>query len=321
MTLFSVPEAAAQHHGAAPPPASLGDRQVALNFESSPKVITAGQTVAINIGFEDLGKQQNVQHVTFRMEVSKDGKGIFSDFFHGHAGEVKLQFRSGSASPTVNGNFDTLSGAWVGDPESPIVVNGKVFSDPGAYKTLVEVTGIDNDKTDLPEPLTYEFNILVFVDQFFEVSYQDMKFNVKTVSPVQISEADFLQEKKQLVITSADIINGTSQDFSIRVDVPKDMMSGPFTAALEYGTELGISENSTDASIRSLIITGQKHDVGMDLEGMGDITQHSHSIVISATNVLPEFPLGIASVAAALTIIGVLLAAKWYSLFLSGKTY
>jgi hypothetical protein len=61
------------------------------------------------------------------MEVSKDGNAIFSDFFHGHAGEVKLQFRSSSAPPTVNGNFDTLSGAWLGDPDSPIVINGKVF--------------------------------------------------------------------------------------------------------------------------------------------------------------------------------------------------
>lgn len=313
MTAFSIPEAAAQHHGAPPPPASLGDRQVALNFDSSPKVISAGQTVAINIGFEDLGKEQNVQHVTFRMEVSKDGKALFSDFFHGHAGEVKLQFRSSDAAPTVNGNFDTLSGAWVGDLDSPIIVNGKVFSDPGAYRTLVEVTGIDNDKTDLPEPLTYEFNIIVFVDQSFEVSYQDMKFNVNTVSPTQISAADFMQENKQLVITSADKIHQAGQDFSIRVDVPKDMMSGPFTAALEDGTELGVSEEAADDSpMRSLTITGQ-HDMNMDMSGGG----MGRSIVISATNVVPEFPAGIASVAAALAVMAVILAARRKM----GKTY
>lgn len=317
MTLFSVPEAAAQHHGAPPPPASLGDRQVALNFDSSPKVISAGQTVVINIGFEDLDKQQNVQHVTFRMEVSKDGKAIFTDFFHGHAGEVKLQFRSSNSSPTVNGNFDTLSGAWVGDPGSSIVVNGNVFSDPGIYKTLVEVTGIDNDKTDLPEPLTYEFNILVFVSQSFEVSYQDMKFNVKTVSPIQISEADFMQDEKQLVITSADMINRTN-DFSLRIDVPKEMMSGPFTATLEDGTELGIAENASDPSMRSLVITGRQHDASIDMEGG---MRHGHSIVIIATNVVPEFPAGIASLAAALAIMSVTLAAKRHSFSSAGKTY
>jgi hypothetical protein len=286
-----------------------------------PEVIGAGETVAINLGFEDLGKQQNVQHVTFRMEVSKDGKGIFSDFFHGHTGEVKLQFRSSNASPTVNGNFDTLSGAWVGDPGTPIVVNGKVFSDPGAYRTLVEVTGIDNDKTDLPEPLTYEFNIVVFVDQSFEVSYRDMKFNVKTVSPVQISQADFMQEKKQLVLTSVEMINATSEDFSIRVDVPTDMMSSPFTAALDDGTDLGIAENATDSSVNSLIITGKKHDAGVDMQGMSNGTLHRHSIVISATNVVPEFPIGIASATAALAITLVILIAKRRPFVSAGKTY
>jgi hypothetical protein len=46
------------------------------------------------------------------------------------------------------------------------------------------------------------------------------------------------------------------------------------------------------------------------MEGLGDITQCPHRIVISATNVVPEFPFGIASVAAALAITGVILAAK-----------
>ena len=280
-------------------------------------MISAGETVAINIGFEDLGKQQNVEHVTFRMEVSKDDKTILSDFFHGHAGEVDLQFRSSDAAPTVNGNFDTLSGAWVADPQSPIVVSGKVFTDPGSYKTIVEVTGIDNDKTDLPEPLTYEFNILVYVDQSFEVSYEDMKFSVRTISPVSISQADFVQNKKQLVVTSPDMINGTSHEFSLRVEVPVEMMSGPFTAALEDGTDLGIAENATDPTTRSLIITGPQHDSGMN---MGDT--HTHSIIISATNVVPEFPVGLLSLFAAIAIMTAILMARGRSLFPpAGKTY
>jgi len=318
--LFSAPQAAAQHHGSPPPPASLGDRQVALNFDSSPKVISAGETVVMNIGFEDLGKQQNVQHVTFRMEVSKDGKTIFTDYFHGHDGEVNLQFRSGSSAPTVNGNFNNEASAWVADPGNPIVVSGKVFSVPGIYKTTVEVTGVDYDKTDLPEPLTYDFNILVFVNQSFAVNYQDMKFDVNTVSPIQIADASFLQEKKQLVISSGDMIDPSNRDFSMRVDMPKVMMSGPFTAALEDGTQLVITENATDSSLMSLIITGQ-HDSNMTgMDGM-NMQNHTHSVVISATNVVPEFPVGIASAAAAIAIMGVILAIRKGSFLPAGKTY
>jgi hypothetical protein len=253
------------------------------------------------------------------MEVSQDGKTIFSDYFYGPSGEVTLQFRPSSSSPTVNGN-DNGYGAWMADPGSPIVVGGKVFSVPGIYKATVEVTGIDNIKTDLPEPLTYDFNIPVFVNQSFAVNYQDMKFDVNTVSPIQIADASFVQEKKQLVISSGDMIDPSNRDFSMRIDVSKEMMSGPFTAALEDGTQLVITENATGSSVMSLIITGQ-HDANMTgMNGM-NMQNHTHSVVISATNVVPEFPIGIASAAAAIAIMGVILAIRKGSLLQAGKTY
>jgi hypothetical protein len=119
------------------------------------------------------------------------------------------------------------------------------------------------------------------------------------------------------------MVNGTGQDFSIRIDVPKYMMSGPYTAALEDGTQLVVTENSTDSSVRSLIITGKRQDSGrMDMTGMRSAgMQHAHSIVISATNVVPEFQGGLISMAAALAIMGVMLAAKRHLFFSAGKTY
>jgi hypothetical protein len=57
--------------------------------------------------------------------------------------------------------MDDLTNAWLGDPGSPIIVNGPVFSQPGEYKIILEVMTIDNDKTDLPQPLKYELNVPV----------------------------------------------------------------------------------------------------------------------------------------------------------------
>jgi hypothetical protein len=308
-TLISViPQAAAQHHGAPPPPASLGDRKVSLNFDSNPKVINPSQPVNIKINFEDLGKHQNVQQVTFRMDISKDGKTIFSDFFYGPTGEVNLQFRPSNSSPTVNGNDNGL-GAWTADPGSPIVVNGKVFSDPGIYKTVVEVTGIDNIKTDLPQPLDYDFNTLVFVNQSFAAKYKDMNFDINTVSPMQLAGVTFLQAKKQLVLNTTDMIDAGNHDFSMRVGLPKEMMSGPFTATLDDGTDLVVTDNGTDSSISNLIITSSQHGANMTMNE-GGVQNRPRSLVISATNVVPEFPLGVASVAAAITILGVTLTIR-----------
>jgi hypothetical protein len=305
LVVVFTPPAAAQHHGAPPPPASLGDRKVALNFESNPKIIDVNQTANISINFEDLAKKQNIQHVTFRLEILKNEKTIFTDFFHGHNGQVNLRIRSNNQSPpSVNGNFDTLTNAWLADPESPIVINGKIFSIPGIYKTIVEVTTIDNDKTDLPTPLKYQFNIPVFASQSITADYQGTKFNIGTLSPFQLTDARLVQEKKQLVVTSNDTIDAHNPDFSMRIDLPKEMMSGPFVATLEDGTKLNITENGTNTSTRSLIITSM-HNANMtqtDEASSNTTPNNIHTIYISATNVVPEFPMRITAALSGLAI-------------------
>jgi hypothetical protein len=55
-----------------------------------------------------------------------------------------------------------LTNAWIADPENSITIRGgEIFSQPGTYKAVIEVTTMDNDKTDLPQPILYEINIPV----------------------------------------------------------------------------------------------------------------------------------------------------------------
>jgi hypothetical protein len=49
----------------------------------------------------------------------------------------------------------------VSDFGSPIKIDGSVFSNPGKYRVVAEITGIDFDNTFLPEPLKYEHTINV----------------------------------------------------------------------------------------------------------------------------------------------------------------
>jgi hypothetical protein len=160
-------EVSGQHHGAPPPSTSIGDRKISLNFETNPNPIIIGQDISMKIAFIDENAKKNVNHVTFRMDISKDGKHFLSEFFHSHEGEVNLLFKdtnratSSSDTYSVGANSDILTNAWIADPGNPITVRGGVFLQPGTYKTLVELTTMDNDKTDLPQPIPYEFNILV----------------------------------------------------------------------------------------------------------------------------------------------------------------
>jgi hypothetical protein len=43
-----------------------------------------------------------------------------------------------------------LTNAWIADPENPITIRGgEIFSQPGTYKPVIEITTMDNDKTGL----------------------------------------------------------------------------------------------------------------------------------------------------------------------------
>jgi hypothetical protein len=162
-----LPVASGQHHGAPPPAADIGDRKISLNFETQPSPVITGQDIEMKIGFVDEKAKKNVNHVTFRMEISKDGKHFLSEFFHSHEGNVNLLFRNtgeatSSAPYSVGATSDVLTNAWIADPGSPIIVRGgEIFTQPGTYRAIIEVTTVDNDKTDLPQPIIYKFNIPV----------------------------------------------------------------------------------------------------------------------------------------------------------------
>ena len=51
-------EVKAQHHGAPPPAAAIGDRKLLLEMKTVPMNITKGDDVLMTIGFLDEGKMQ-----------------------------------------------------------------------------------------------------------------------------------------------------------------------------------------------------------------------------------------------------------------------
>jgi hypothetical protein len=169
LVLIIIPplDTLAQHHGASPPVANIGDRKISLNFDSQPNPIIAGQNVEMRFSFDDEYAKKKVSHVTFRMDISKDGKHILSEFFHSHQGDVRISFKdTGKATSTTNytvgATSDVLTNAWIADPGSPIIIRGgEIFSQPGTYRVITELTTMDNDKTDLPQPIPFESDFIV----------------------------------------------------------------------------------------------------------------------------------------------------------------
>jgi hypothetical protein len=140
----------------------LKDRNISLNFITEPNVIVAGHHSELKMSLINMNSGEKIQHVTYRITISKDNQTKLSEFFHSHTGNLKISSENNnSSSITAEGNFDPLTNAIIPDPSGTIVITGPLFLDIGTYKAAIEITTIDNDKTVLSLPLQFHFYINV----------------------------------------------------------------------------------------------------------------------------------------------------------------
>jgi hypothetical protein len=151
----------AQHHGASPPLAALGDRMIKMNLNSLPSPLDIGKNAKLTMSLSDENTGEKIKHVTYRISIGKDNNTIASNFFHSHVGELSILVKNSNTSESIiSGTFDTLTNSYVPDPSGMISITGPFFMEPGKYTVDAEIITIDNDKTDLSQPLKYNFTLL-----------------------------------------------------------------------------------------------------------------------------------------------------------------
>ncbi|MDQ4074160.1 MAG: hypothetical protein M3162_07640 [Thermoproteota archaeon] len=151
----------AQHHGTAPPLAALGDRMIKMSLNSQPSPVDLGKDTKITMSLTDENTGEKIKHVTYRISIGKDGNTIVSNFFHSHAGDLSILVKNADISASkLSGTFDILTNSYVPDPSGMISITGPLFTEPGKYTVDAEIITIDNDKTDLSQPLKYNFTLL-----------------------------------------------------------------------------------------------------------------------------------------------------------------
>jgi hypothetical protein len=144
------------------PSANLGDRKALLIFKSEPSQLISGKNVGFNFNLKDNDTGNNILHVTYLVTLMKEGQRLFTETVHTHDGNMSLLFVPDSTNPyRMNANFDGLSASYISEFGSPIKINGPIFTTPGNYSVLLEVTGVDFDNLFLPEPLKFDFGILL----------------------------------------------------------------------------------------------------------------------------------------------------------------
>jgi hypothetical protein len=280
------------HHNL--PPSNIGGREVFLSF-NAPPIADPSEEIDMSYSFMDKATGTNVNHVTYFLTISDPrGNQTFSEVLHGHDGTVRLQFKPGEGQYRVNANYDNLAASYVPDPAGLITVTGPVFAEQGTYTVNIEVNGIDFDNTFLPEPIKYQYSLVVASAQEFPVSYEDTNFNVNVTSPLPVQNVTLKPENNRLIIQYPSGEWQHLDNFQVYVDIPKQMMSEPFTAVFN-GMQMNVTQvqQQSDNRTTSLLLNGSHLDLlqmtdqasGGDEDGSGMQRMEGMNMTQSATDV------------------------------------
>lgn len=247
------------HHNL--PTSNIGGREVFLSF-NAPSFADPAEEIDMSYTFMDKATGNNVNHVTYFLSISDpQGNQTFSEVLHGHDGTVRLQFKPGEGQYIVNANYDNLAASYVADPAGLITVTGPVFAEQGTYTVNIEVNGIDYDNTFLPEPIKYQYSLVVASAQEFPVSHEGTSFNVNVTSPISIQDVTLRPENIQLIIQYPTGEWQHLDNFEVYVDIPKQMMSEPFTAVFN-GMQMNVTQMAqSNDRITSLLLNGTHLDL------------------------------------------------------------
>ena len=118
-----------------------------------------------------------IDHLDYKVIISKDGNEVWSEQFHEHDGNLEIQF-----TPS-EGSFSTTGGEEVGSTETKaFMVQGPVFMDNGNYQVTAQIVGIEFNP--LSTPLTDDFTMEV-VPEFGTIAM--MVLGVGIVSIIALS--------------------------------------------------------------------------------------------------------------------------------------
>jgi len=103
-----------------------------------------------------------IDHLDYKVVITKDGNEVWSEQFHEHDGNLELQI-----TPS-EGSFTTSGGEEVGSTETKaFMVTGPVFMDNGDYDVSAQIVGIEFQP--LSEPLIDDFTVQV-IPEFGQIA-------------------------------------------------------------------------------------------------------------------------------------------------------
>ena len=162
------------------PPIDFGGVPVTVSTQLSPADITIGEidTASMAIRFFDQSTDENLEKVTYRIEVWRSDKLLARNFFYDLDGTLDIDIRPvldcievelwrctnyyGTEHPAVPGALYTQGG------QNP-VISGPIFDKGGLYNIKVHVEGATSPRTLLTSTLSFDTFVSVAQEQPFAI--------------------------------------------------------------------------------------------------------------------------------------------------------
>jgi predicted secreted protein with PEFG-CTERM motif len=129
------------------PPVSLDGRDVTLSIDISPSVYDKDDPERyITLNLSESKNLSVVEHVTYALEMTKDGEKIFRRIFHDDFGNLIIKvINDGSDEIKIKGDKSPAIDAWMKTATEPVIMTGPIFDSGGLYEYKVEILTADSD--------------------------------------------------------------------------------------------------------------------------------------------------------------------------------
>lgn len=146
-------------------------------------------------------EKENAKNVTFLIGLFHENEVIFRNYFFTENGVLPIKvIPTQDDKITINGEQDSLLGAWYGTDSNPLEITGPIFISGGLYNFEIEVRTLDEPTNIVEDSGVYNADLSVAETSTFvekDSLDQDVSFRLKSYFD-KISSFEYDSEKKQV---------------------------------------------------------------------------------------------------------------------------
>ena len=246
---ISIPSAFAQHHGGEQaPPVSFGEGEVTVSTSLNPPdfIPNKGEEANLKIRFFDTASNQNIENVTYRVQIFQGSDLVANKMFFDADGELDIIVQPNPVCEnkelwkctTYYGEEDVIvPNALSSSSSSTPTIAGPVFDKSGEYTIKTAIIGAINPKTVTEVDINFETVLILPHEQAFTINMEDNQYPV-AVKNFQdpITEFTFDENTNSIsFVMNIDSHHGEIKDIKNYFEIPKEFT--PFKNAHAFSAE------------------------------------------------------------------------------------